>query len=113
MTDAVTVALISTAGLIAVAGLNWLGNRRDNRRLGQRIADVATTTEVVREQVQNSHGTNFRDDHDELRAEVREVLSEIVQVRARQDSAARAVVVVSRKIDAVGKRLDEHIDGGA
>lgn len=107
------VALISAVGLVVVTLLQRGRADRVGQRLEERIDNVASTTEVVREQVQNSHGTNFRDDHDELRAEVREVLTEIVQVRARQDSAARAVVQVSRKIDAVGKRLDEHIDGGS
>lgn len=40
--------------------------------LGDRLTGIETTIETVRSQVQNSHGTNLRDDIDRNQAETRE-----------------------------------------
>lgn len=105
MSDAVLVAIITgVAGPFVLALLN----RASTRRLGDRIGGVEEKTEAVREQVQNSHRTNFRDDHDDLRREVREGFDDI---RARQDAQGSRIAGVDRKVTSLTKRFEAHIDG--
>jgi hypothetical protein len=112
MSDAVLAALISAFALIAVA---LIGVLAQNVKLGRRIDRVHDKAEVVRDQVQNSHGTNLRDDIDSLRTTVAEGFD---RVERRQDVAARTAVSTraeaqkaSRAAAAVARRLDEYIDG--
>lgn len=118
MSDAVLVALISTFGLIAVA---LVGVLFQNRSQGRRLDKLHAKTEVVRDQVQNSHGTNLRDDLDGIRGEMREGFRSIED---RQDLAAQTVVdvrkeaqqaagQVDQKVTDLTKRLDRHIDGSS
>lgn len=75
--DEVLVALITTVGLIIAA---WIKGRYDARQTNRKLEDVLA-------QVQNSHGTNLRDDIDHLtsavgltRAEVRDVRTDLAGV---------------------------------
>lgn len=110
MSDGVWAAIITSAGLILVAVVN----NRQGRKQMRAIGNIHEKTERVREQVENSHRSNFRDDLDDLRAEVIEGFA--VQTR-RQDAYAAATGRTHRrieaKVDGVVKRLDEHIAGGA
>lgn len=88
----VIVALI-TAGLAAVAAVGVELLRRNR----EAAADIAAT----REQVQNSHTTNLRDDIDSLHDDVRTILSEL--------SAARTDLRVEREERlALARRLETH-----
>lgn len=105
MSDTVLVALITfVASPVVLAVLN----RMQTRRLGDRIGGIEAKTEAVREQVQNSHRTNFRDDHDALRDEVREGFDDI---RRRQDAQGTRIAGVDRKVTSLTKRFEAHIDG--
>ncbi|UOQ58086.1 DUF2746 domain-containing protein [Leucobacter allii] len=66
MTEAVVVALITAASGVAVAVVGGIFLLLQNRRQKRRDAHVSEKLEVVREQVQNSHGTNLRDDLDRI-----------------------------------------------
>jgi len=118
MSDAVLVALISAFAVISSA---LVGVLLQNVKLGRRIDKVHTKTEVVRDQVQNSHGTNLRDDLDRIRAEQREGFRSIEE---RQDAAAETVIAVRKeaqqaatavdqKVVDLTRRLDRHIDGSS
>ena len=118
MSDQVIAALISTLGLILVA---LIGLLVQNAKQGTLISRVHTKTEIVRNQVQNSHTENLRDAVDVIRDEMRDGFKGIAE---RQDAAAQTVIEVRtealRKADAVDqkvvdltKRLDRHIDGSA
>jgi hypothetical protein len=79
VTEAVWVVLISAVvgpSLVAVI----------NVRLGKQIKAQGAVTERIRHQVENSHQTNFRDDLDSFRGEVRagftHMRGEITNVRA-------------------------------
>jgi hypothetical protein len=108
VSDAVLVALIGSFGLIGAALVGVLVE------LVRRVNKVHAKAEVVRDQVQNSHGTNLRDDLDALRATV---IDGFASVEKRQDWAARTAVAnrneartAAEAAAAVGRRLDEHID---
>jgi hypothetical protein len=66
----VQVALVSAFGAIGVAVVGLIGSRMAKH--GRQIASGAANIEAVREQVQNSHKTNLRDDIDSLRDEMRQ-----------------------------------------
>lgn len=116
MSDAVAVAMITGVGGPLVVGLlGWLSTRATGRRLGERIDGVASTTErlsehtrQVRNQVQNSHSTNLRDDLDEKFESLNARVDNVVRA---QVETVRSVGAMRRKQDAMGKRLDEHLLG--
>lgn len=99
MNEAIAVALISMVGLIAVALINYSGNKT----LGKRVDKVHDKAEILREQVQNSHSTNFRDDQDAFYEEVRGWMQ-------RHD---KRMDHLSGLVQAQTTRLDAHIDGGS
>lgn len=119
MTDPVVLAaVVTTVGVIVTA---LIGVLFQNVKLGRRIDKVHDKAEVVRDQVQNSHGTNLRDDLDRIRAEQREGFRSIEE---RQDIAAETVIAVRKeaqqaatavdqKVVDLTRRLDRHIDGSA
>jgi hypothetical protein len=111
MSDAVIVAAVTTGGLVAVALIQARANARLGRRIGgveQSLGGVEEKTEAVREQVQNSHRTNFRDDHDDLR---RIVERGFESVKERQDRQGSLITGVKRDVTSLTKRFEAHIDG--
>lgn len=102
----ILVALI-TAGFAAVAavGVELLRRHRDT------AADIAAT----REQVQNSHKTNLRDDIDNLHDDVREVLTQLTEARADLRVEREERLALSKRLNvereerlALSKRFDSH-----
>lgn len=98
MSEAIIVSMIGSVGLIAVALINYRGNRT----LGKRVEKVHDKAEILREQVQNSHSSNFRDDQDAFYAEVRGWMS----------SHDKRLDTISTQLQAQTERLTVHIDGG-
>lgn len=90
--------------MIVVALLNKFETRRTRRRL----SGIEAKTEIVREQVQNSHRTNLRDDHDRVRDGVETLARRFDTFAAATRSAD---LRIERKVDGLSKRLDAHIDG--
>lgn len=56
------LAGLITAALLALAGLLTLGVKK--------LREIATLSEITKEQVTNSHGTNLRDDFDDLKESI-------------------------------------------
>ena len=83
---------------------------------GRALGRVRRDTTEVRNQVQNTHRTNFRDDHDALAANVDLVLKSQEALVVRLDEFAsdtRATTGrIDRRITALTTRLDKHIDRG-
>ena len=115
----VAAAFITAFGVIVAASIGAFVN------LGRRIDKVHDKAEVVRNEVQNSHRTNLRDDLDALKATVvdgiQNLRDDVKAVQDRQDTAASTVVavrkeaqtaanVVDRKVSDLSQRLDRHID---
>ena len=92
MDSDIIIALV-TAGfaLVGAIGVELI------RRHSQTAADIA----ITREQVQNSHTTNLREDIDELHADVRRVLTELTEVR-------KDLQVERQERLALSDRLDKH-----
>lgn len=101
---AVLVASITSAaallGTIVSSVFSALTNRRSKR--------VEATTEIVREQVQNDHGTNLREEQDDRHqqnsdtlAEVKETLGEVLE---RVEELAATDTHHARRISAVEER---------
>jgi hypothetical protein len=107
MSDAIWVAIIGAVGMILVTRLNTM----QNRKLGKSISEVKEHSEAVREQVENTHTRNLRDDVDRL---TDKVVEGFAGIESRQDALAdRATAgfkVFGEELKAQKMRLDNHID---
>lgn len=126
----VAVVLVVTVPAL----LTYLVQRPVRRGIAEQattLADQASTIEVVRENVQNSHAVGMRDDLDaqfaEVLSEVREVRdgqkrhdSEIAGIRSENRQARRDLSALGTKLDsqagehrtqhnALAKRLADHL----
>lgn len=81
------VAALAALG-IAICGVVTMQLKALSARLKNRIDAVHETAEAAREQVANHHGTNLRDDLDQLSRQVREGMTAIQAAQNRADARA-------------------------
>ena len=91
------VAALAALG-VAICGVITVQLKALSARLKSRIDAVHQTAEAAREQVTNHHGTNLRDDLDQLSRQLREGMAAI------QVAQNRAVARAEREHD---ERVDE------
>ena len=85
-TPEVVAALVALG--VAICGVVTLQLKALSARLRQRIDAVHESAEAARSQVENHHGTNLRDDVDQLARQVREGLAAIQASQNRADARA-------------------------
>lgn len=78
------VAALAALG-IAICGVVTMQLKALSARLKNRIDAVHKTAEAAREQVTNHHGTNLRDDLDQLSRQVRDGMTAIQVAQNRAD----------------------------
>lgn len=81
------VAALAALG-IAICGVVTMQLKALAARLKKRIDAVHETAEAAREQVTNHHGTNLRDDLDQLSRQLREGMTAIQASQNRADARA-------------------------
>lgn len=81
------VAALAALG-IAICGFITLQLKALSARLRQRIDAVHESAEAARSQVENHHGSNLRDDVDQLARQVREGIAAIQAAQNRADARA-------------------------
>ena len=81
------VAALAALG-IAICGVVTMQLKVISARLKNRIDAVHETAEAAREQVTNHHGTNLRDDLDQLSRQLREGMTAIQASQNRADARA-------------------------
>lgn len=81
------VAALAALG-VAICGMITVQLKALSARLKSRIDAVHQTAEAAREQVTNHHGTNLRDDLDQLSRQLREGLTAIQVAQNRADARA-------------------------
>lgn len=81
------VAALAALG-IAICGFITLQLKTLSARLRQRIDAVHESAEAARSQVENHHGSNLRDDMDQLARQVREGMQAIREAQNRADARA-------------------------
>lgn len=81
------VAALAALG-VAICGVITVQLKALSARLKSRIDAVHQTAEAAREQVTNHHGTNLRDDLDQLSRQLREGLTAIQVAQNRADARA-------------------------
>ena len=81
------VAALSALG-IAICGVVTMQLKALSARLKNRIDAVHETAEAAMEQVTNHHGTNLRDDLDQLARQLREGMTAIQAAQNRADARA-------------------------
>ena len=81
------VAALAALG-VAICGVVTMQLKALSARLKNRIDAVHETAEAAREQVTNHHGTNLRDDLDQLSRQVREGIMAIQVAQNRADTRA-------------------------
>lgn len=81
------VAALAALG-IAICGFITLQLKVLSARLRQRIDAVHESAEAARSQVENHHGSNLRDDVDQLARQVREGMTAIQAAQNRADARA-------------------------
>lgn len=81
------VAALAALG-IAICGVVTMQLKAISARLKNRIDAVHETAEAAREQVTNHHGTNLRDDLDQLSRQLREGMTAIQASQNRADARA-------------------------
>ena len=81
------VAALAALG-IAICGFITLQLKALSARLRQRIDAVHESAEAARAQVENHHGSNLRDDVDQLARQVREGMTSIQAAQNRADARA-------------------------
>ena len=79
------VAALAALG-VAICGVITMQLKDLSSRLRSRIDAVHQTAEAAREQVTNHHGTNLRDDLDQLSRQLREGLTAIQAAQNRADA---------------------------
>lgn len=73
---------------VAICGVVTVQLKALSARLKSRIDAVHATAEAAREQVTNHHGTNLRDDLDQLSRQLREGMTAIQASQNRADARA-------------------------
>lgn len=96
-TPEVVAALVALG--VAICGVVTLQLKALSARLRRRIDAVHESAEAARSQVENHHGTNLRDDMDQLARQVREGMQAIREAQNRAD--ARAEREHSERVDEV------------
>lgn len=81
------VAALAALG-IAICGFITVQLKALSARLRQRIDAVHESAEAARSQVENHHGTNLREDVDQIARQVREGLAAIQAAQNRADTRA-------------------------
>lgn len=81
------VAALAALG-VAICGVITMQLKALSARLKSRIDAVHQTAEAAREQVTNHHGTNLRDDLDQLSRQLREGMAAIQASQNRADARA-------------------------
>jgi hypothetical protein len=81
------VAALAALG-IAICGFITLQLKTLSARLRQRIDAVHESAEAARSQVENHHGSNLRDDMDQLARQVREGMQAIREAQNHADARA-------------------------
>lgn len=81
------VAALAALG-IAICGFITLQLKTLSARLRRRIDAVHESAEAARSQVENHHGSNLRDDMDQLARQVREGMQAIREAQNRADARA-------------------------
>lgn len=81
------VAALAALG-IAICSVVTMQLKALSARLKSRIDAVHETAEAAREQVTNHHGTNLRDDLDQLSRQLREGMTAIQAAQNRADARA-------------------------
>jgi hypothetical protein len=81
------VAALAALG-VAICGVITMQLKALSARLKSRIDAVHQTAEAAREQVTNHHGTNLRDDLDQLSRQLREGMVAIQVAQNRADARA-------------------------
>lgn len=81
------VAALAALG-IAICGVVTMQLKAFSARIKNRIDAVHETAEAAREQVTNHHGTNLRDDLDQLSRQLREGMKAIQASQNRADARA-------------------------
>ena len=81
------VAALAALG-IAICGFITLQLKALSARLRSRIDAVHESAEAARSQVENHHGSNLRDDVDQLARQIREGLTAIQATQNRADARA-------------------------
>ena len=81
------VAALAALG-VAICGFITMQLKTLSARLRQRIDAVHESAEAARSQVENHHGSNLRDDVDQLARQVREGLAAIQASQNRADARA-------------------------
>ncbi|TFD51947.1 DUF2746 domain-containing protein [Cryobacterium sp. Hh11] len=106
------LGLLTLLGLVVTGGFGFLSVRATQTRNHARAAEGNSA--IAREQVQNSHKTNFRDDTDANHAEVLGILkSHGAQLSGMQRDVGRladADLEHTRQARDDRKRLTDHID---
>ena len=85
-TPEVVTALAALGG--AICGVSTVQLKARSARLKSRIDAVHGTAEAARGQVTNHHGTNLRDDLDQLSRQLREGMAAIQAAQNRADARA-------------------------
>lgn len=86
VTPEVIAALVALG--VAICGVITMQLKALSARLRARIDAVHESAEAAREQVENHHGTNLREDLDQLAMQLREGLTAIQAAQNRADSRA-------------------------
>jgi hypothetical protein len=100
----VGVALVT--GLLSVIGIAVAEFMRRNHKA---LKEVRATTEASREQVQNSHSTNLRDDLDEVMQGVRALLLGQERHTEQIETISVDLAWERRERGDLARRLDTHL----
>lgn len=105
MTEGVWIAIIGCMQAVMLAIL---------ARLRSRAKVTSEDARIAREQTQNSHRTNLRDDLDQNHAEIMDAIrgtqKDIGRLDTRDIERGRDVRRLDQKLDRVDDKLDEHLE---
>ena len=103
MTEGIWVAIIGVIGGIITVIVQ-------QRRQRKHTTAQAKTLEIVRDQVQNSHGTNLRNDIDVVLSELRGLRKDVGRLDDRDLERGRDMRDLRQAVTEIDKKLDDHLD---
>lgn len=106
-TATVIAAGISALAVVSVAALGLVGQRQHRATRGALAVNTTATREVLH-QVKNDHGTNLRDDLDQLVAQVRGHTDKLTELDTGQARIGSMLGSVRKTCDEVKAGQREH-----
>lgn len=108
MPEEVFVQIIATAGLVVIAVISaTAAQKKDTKRAANAAESAATDAALARDQLQNNHNTNLREENDERHEAVMKAINKVES----QITSISTIVVGILQDDTTSRQQQSRVDG--